>query len=90
MSSDFASASKIKRSVEWTKEHTGRLLSYFRTGKADPIDQSPSYITKIFEANSWIQEVYPKRPRQFHKIYRGKAALFISVLNQHGVQRSKL
>ena len=91
MSSDFASSSKTKkRSVGWTKEHTGILLGYFRTGKADPIDQSPTYINRLFEANSWIQEIYPKGPRQFHKIYRGKAALFLSELNQHGVRRSKL
>ena len=49
MSTDFASASnKSKRSVGWTKEHTGKLLGYFRTGKADPTDQTPTYINKIF------------------------------------------
>ena len=90
MSTDYASEAKKKRSVGWTKEHTGKLLGYFRTGKADPTDQTPTYINKIFAAHPWIQDVYPTGPKKLHKIYRGKAGLFLSELEKHGVRKSKL
>ena len=63
----------VRTMGRWGAEQNKKLAQLFDSGDADPSDTTPEHIKNVWEANSWLQDIYEK-PKNFYSQYRAKAA----------------